>query len=640
MTIRTKTILLIGTTLVLMIILISSILQVILLKGYANLERQHLSHNILQIKQLLTNELEQIESVAGDWAPWDETYEFMLDRNEEYIENNLSDSTVENLPVDFLIYIGTDGSIVTCKFLESEERVGAPCPDSLAGIFFQGSSFYEKMQVNGEVAGVLVLQKDAVVVASAPILTSKFEGPARGFLVVGRYINDREIEHLNTKIDLKFSLHRLEELSETISAIGIAMEEIPDREEIVVSEINEATIAAYAVIPDVYNNPGMLLKVVQSRAIFAQGKASLLAIIVSILVTGLVFIGVTLLFLEKTILAKIVRLNREVKSLGDEGDLTKKITVTGNDEFADLSNEMNRMIESIRISTERDKAILDTMEDGYFEFDLNGNLTFSNGSLIKLLGYEKEDVDKISYRRLLNLTSDKKDALSAFRKLYKTGNTIKTMETGFTLADGSQVFLESTVSIIKDISGATIGFRGITRDVTARRKAAEELTYLVNHDILTGLLNRKAFQENLEIQLRYAERYIQERSLLFIDLDNFKTVNDSFGHSVGDLLLQEFSKRVGYTLRNTDNFYRIGGDEFVVILLAPQDQSPETVAQRILNVFNEPFHIQAHTIDYVTASIGISVYPLNGKDAESLILYADQLMYKAKNTRNTYRSDV
>jgi diguanylate cyclase (GGDEF)-like protein len=150
------------------------------------------------------------------------------------------------------------------------------------------------------------------------------------------------------------------------------------------------------------------------------------------------------------------------------------------------------------------------------------------------------------------------------------------------------------------------------------------------------LQNRKAFYENLRKELVYAGRYEQQRSLLFIDLDKFKNVNDQFGHETGDLFLKGFADRAGRLLRTTDNFYRLGGDEFVVILSEPHDHSPETVARRIIEAMKEPFQVKDATIDFVTASIGIGIFPVHGSDAETLLRYADRSMYRAKIKGNSY----
>jgi diguanylate cyclase (GGDEF)-like protein len=179
---------------------------------------------------------------------------------------------------------------------------------------------------------------------------------------------------------------------------------------------------------------------------------------------------------------------------------------------------------------------------------------------------------------------------------------------------------------------------GIVRDVSERKKAEAELTYIAYHDTLTGLYNRKAFVDRLKESLSYAKRYRKELALLYVDLDGFKSVNDIHGHETGDELLKTVAVRLKDSLRQSDYVYRMGGDEFTALLNNPTSIHPETVAQRILTKISEPYRIAGHEIDHISASIGISAYPKDGRDVQSLIKCADTAMYKAKQTGSRYLS--
>jgi diguanylate cyclase (GGDEF)-like protein/PAS domain S-box-containing protein len=634
MTLRAKTLVVIGTTLLLMIVFIISISKEILLGGYEKLEKENILQNADQAVRMIDDELLQIRSVVGDWAPWDESYQFMLDKNEEYIQNNLDDYTITNLPVDFLLYQSVDGSVAYCKYVDPESGEDALCPGSLLEYVTVHHSLFKSSDDGKGISGLIILPESPVFLASGPIVTSQFEGPVVGNLIAGRFLNEKEVRRLATKVNLSISLQRMDAKAIT-DDFKVSQQHRSADNPVTVVEQDEDTIAAFVVINDIQNKPILMMGIDRARLIVAQGKASLTYFIIAICVIGLVFTLAALIFLETTVLSRVVRLNAEVKDIGSTADLFKKTTIRGKDELADLSAEINLMIESVRVSSERDRAILASIADGYFELDILGNLVFFNDSLAKMLGYKKQDLIGMNCRQLLNISSAE-SSIAEFRQLYTTGQPITNMETGFTIASGKEIYLESTVSLIRDAQGRGVGFRGIARDVTKRRKADEELFHLAYHDALTGLPNRKAFYENLEKELIYACRYQQQRSLLFVDLDKFKMVNDTYGHDIGDHLLIEFAARVGRILRTTDNFYRLGGDEFVVILSEPQDHSPEVVAQRILDVMIDPFLIISEQIDFVTSSIGIAIFPLHGSDAESLLQHADKSMYYAKNKGNSF----
>ncbi len=205
-------------------------------------------------------------------------------------------------------------------------------------------------------------------------------------------------------------------------------------------------------------------------------------------------------------------------------------------------------------------------------------------------------------------------------------------------------------SLHRDAAGNTF-LVGIIHDITARkrieedlkrsnqelRESAHRLNHLVNHDVLTGLPNRKLFYERLEQALAQAEHHQHLVALLFVDLDGFKQINDTLGHGVGDLLLQAVGKRMTGCLRSSDTVSRLGGDEFTVILpsMTTADVA-EKVAGKLLATLAKPFQIQEHSIA-VTISIGISLYPLHGKDLDTLVKGADLAMYASKQSgKNRY----
>ncbi|SHO50843.1 sensor domain-containing diguanylate cyclase [Desulfopila aestuarii] len=628
MGLRATTLAVIGTILVLMIVLISSISKVIVLDGYSRLENDKILESAEQVLRMVDDEVGQVKIVTGDWAPWDDTYQFVQDGNQDYIDDNLSDSTINNLPVDFIIYIGPERNLLYCKYVDPETEEDATCPNSIQQ--FALSPFIQRSDENGEtISGLAMLGDVPAIIAAAPIMTSQFTGPAMGTLLAGRFLFPKEIQRLATKIGLALQLESLagSDLSEDFS---LAREHLTTGAgKAVVERIDAKNIAAYSLLFDVQDSPILMLGIKTDRQIFAEGKKSLLYIIIAICITGLVCIVATMLFLETRVLSRVVRLNHEVQDIGTSGNLLKKATVEGKDELAGLSSAINQMVDSVRISTERDRAILESMEDGYFELDLEGRITFFNQALAKLFGYPEKNISDVHYRHLMDRKSASQ-TVQAMKRLYATGRPIIGMETGFTLENGKQLFLESTISLIRDADGMITGFRGIARDVTERKKAAEELLYLAYHDGLTGLFNRKAFYEHLKNELLYAERYSQQRSLLYIDLDKFKKVNDTFGHAIGDVLLKQFCARVVQVLRNADKFFRLGGDEFVIVLSEPQAHSPEVVAERVLALMKKPFEIGSERIDFVSASIGISMFPTDGQDIDILLLKADSSMYRAK----------
>ena len=196
--------------------------------------------------------------------------------------------------------------------------------------------------------------------------------------------------------------------------------------------------------------------------------------------------------------------------------------------------------------------------------------------------------------------------------------------------DGSERWIEHIYRTVLDADGNSLGQRGSHRNVSQRRDAEERLDFFINRDPLTGLPNRSLFRELLEHTLQRAERDQTQFSLLFIDLDNFKTINESLGHSLGDQLLIEAGKRLKEQLPDVDAIARIGGDEFNIILNHSEGMPwIDLVAQRMIDTLAKPFELDGHSV-YVGASIGIALYPNDGYDAETLQSNADAALHQAK----------
>lgn len=175
-------------------------------------------------------------------------------------------------------------------------------------------------------------------------------------------------------------------------------------------------------------------------------------------------------------------------------------------------------------------------------------------------------------------------------------------------------------------------------EMIERTKLQEEASYLAHHDALTGLPNRLLLTDRLNQGILRAERHDTSISIMFIDLDGFKTVNDTLGHNQGDELLEQISKRLLASIRKSDSVYRLGGDEFILYIKDyKEEKNLDIIATKIIDVFKEPFILEGQE-HFITGSIGISQYPKDGKDIKTLIKNADTAMYQAKKLgKNRYQ---
>ncbi|HXI13558.1 MAG TPA: diguanylate cyclase [Thermoanaerobaculia bacterium] len=202
--------------------------------------------------------------------------------------------------------------------------------------------------------------------------------------------------------------------------------------------------------------------------------------------------------------------------------------------------------------------------------------------------------------------------------------------------DGGYQWVESTSGTVESSAGREV--LAYSRDISERKQIEEHIEYAAYHDELTGLANRTLFGDRLTVALASAQRFGRNMAVFFLDLDHFKRANDTLGHKVGDLLLEETGNRLRDCVRVTDTVARAGGDEFTILLseLAHEDDAAR-VASKVLESISNRFVLEGHHV-YVTASIGVAIFPRDGEDAETLLKNADSAMYRAKNSgRNGYK---
>ena len=296
-------------------------------------------------------------------------------------------------------------------------------------------------------------------------------------------------------------------------------------------------------------------------------------------------------------------------------------------------SERQKMERELRESREALQDFLDNATDLAQSVGPDGRFTYVNRSWLRALGYTLEDLGRLTMLDVIH--PDSRTHCEGVFERVMTGEPVHNVEAVFVAKDGRRITVEGNIN--SHVQHGTIFTRAIFRDITERKLAEERLNHLAHYDSLTGLPNRLLFHDRLNHALAQARRAQQLVVLLFLDLDGFKAVNDTLGHAVGDLLLKAVAQRLAGCVRTSDTVARLGGDEFTVILHGLTGvQGAAIVAQKILRTLAQPFTLRGHEVS-VTASIGITVYPLDSDTIEGLIKNADAAMYRAKAQKNTYQ---
>ena len=352
-----------------------------------------------------------------------------------------------------------------------------------------------------------------------------------------------------------------------------------------------------------------------------------------------------------TLTKPLAKLAREINNINPDHPGVQRLTplpARRKDELAQLISSSNQLLDVVELSLAKRRAvelalrkseehlrqIIDSLPVMIGARNIAGYYLFANKALSDKLGFTQEQMRNQHVRQLLkNSVFDIDSMLQNDQRVISGGQAIDVFEEVFVTATGESIYLQTHIMPMAfyDEKVALI----VSVDVTERKNAQAKMEYMAHHDALTGLPNRIQLVERLEHELRRAERHAYYGAVLFIDLDQFKNINDSLGHPVGDRVLQEVASRLTRTVRDEDLVARLSGDEFVVVLTV-LDQELGTAALRAGEISEKIRAVISQPCVYdnmelrVTCSVGVVVYPDRNNSVHELLRYADTAMYQVK----------
>jgi diguanylate cyclase (GGDEF)-like protein/PAS domain S-box-containing protein len=380
---------------------------------------------------------------------------------------------------------------------------------------------------------------------------------------------------------------------------------------------------------------GMSLRGANADAARSRTTIALVTLLAFLLGTGAVFA------LSTIITGPLQRMAETSEGIA-AGDFTKRADVTGDDEVGQLARafngmvdrvaEMNRTLEErvaqrtheLTVSKERYRLLFEQNLAGVYVATESGRIIDCNEACVQLFRYPSRE-EFLARGSIDYLHPHHRE--SVVRRLREQGAVVNE-EIELRARDGEGVWVLENVRRVVPVNQAPV-LEGILLDITDRKRAEDEITFKAYHDALTGLPNRALFLDRLSIALAHAHRNGGKLAVLFLDLDDMKSINDTFGHAVGDRALKSLADCLVATLRREDTVARVGGDEFLILLEVADSEHAEKLARRILNRICEPLSIDRDEL-YVTTSIGVAIYPDDADTADALIRQADGAMYRVK----------
>jgi diguanylate cyclase (GGDEF)-like protein/PAS domain S-box-containing protein len=305
--------------------------------------------------------------------------------------------------------------------------------------------------------------------------------------------------------------------------------------------------------------------------------------------------------------------------------------------FVEDVTERRMAQEALRVAEERYRSIFENAVEGIFQSSLDGHYLRVNPALARTLGYDSSH-DLIAAVQSPDRLYVEPGRRQEFIHAVRGRGTVSSFESRMYRKDGSIIWVSESAHTVCDAQGTVVFFEGTVKDITDSKLFEQQLLHQANHDALTGLPNRSLLRDRLEQALRQAERYQSAVAVALIDLDQFKFINDSLGHNAGDALLKSVAERLRACIRDYDTVARHGGDEFVLVISGlPGHGHLAEQMRRVLAAVSAPWSYRDAEYS-ITCSIGLSIFPRDGEDAETLLKYADAAMYRAKETgRNHFQ---
>jgi len=494
MTLRRKALFIIILTLISLIGILYAVSRFVFIEGLLEIERHDTHQKVEQALAALSHTLSQLEADTVDRAAWDDTYAFIESESNEYIQSNLTDETFVNLRLNVMVFIHSSGRVVFDKAfdLHNEEEIaisqGVTQYLSTTGLLL-GHPGTESSPL-----GIILLDEGPMSIVSQPILTSDYEGPARGTLIFGRYLDSAEIDRLTQITTFPLTIRPISDI-QMQTDFQKALASLSEEEPIFVQALNTQNIAGYTLIRDVYGDSSLVLRVDVPRDIYNRGQTTVYQYVLSALAVSLVVAVMAMVFMERQILSRFTSLIKGVNHIATSGDVSARISMTGGDELALVASTIDGMLGALqesegelRESESRYRLLAENVTDVIFTMDMNLRYNYVSPSVTSLVGYSVEEFMARTLEESLTpasfeaVTKSFEEELAIEETEQKDISRSWTMELELRRKDGSTVWVEAIMTFLRDQDDQAIGILGVSRDIAERKEAREKLEELYEHE--------------------------------------------------------------------------------------------------------------------------------------------------------------
>ncbi|WP_019498301.1 EAL domain-containing protein [Pseudanabaena sp. PCC 6802] len=576
----------------------------IILESSSQLEQRDVRQNVERLLQAVSNETATLNSKSGDWANWDDAYNFMQDKNPNFVKSNIHAQAFLSLKLNFILFVDPANRLIAGQGFDRIQSKSIDIPESLRSQL-KPNALLRPVAPNSNIRalGILMLPESPLLLVSREILTSEAKGPSRGTLIFARYLDASEVSHLAATTNLSVTVKQFDDpqlpLDFQVARISLSQ----DRTKFV-SPLSNDEIGGYAIVNDIYGKPALILRVDIPRDIYKQGLANLLYLLISLLIVGLVFGSV----FGGVALSLLRRLEHYLSA---------------------LKQSQQNLFQAKELA----EITLYSIGDAVIATNAKGEVEQLNPIAEQLTGWTNDKAKGLPLSEVFSivdghtgepLASPVEAALREARVVELASNAV------LIGSDGQEFAIDDSAAPILTKEGEVIGAVLVFRDVTSERAMENLLSWEASHDALTNLVNRREFERCLRQALAIAKTQDKQHVLAYLDLDRFKVVNDTCGHLAGDELLCQVAALMQTTMRKADTLARIGGDEFGIIFYDCPTEKAQHLAEEIRQIIQEFGFVWDNKTFNIGVSIGLVEISANSLDVASIMGTADAACYAAK----------
>ena len=419
MKLRSKTLVLSGVIIVAMVLILLVISQFVFLNTYSDFENRYSQHVMKDELTQFNQTISSMNQTANDWAHWDDAYSFVSGNNPSFITNNLPSSIFSRLHMNLIMFVDDNGKIVYGKAYDLQTNQSINLPQNFTS-FTNDSAILQHNNLEG-LSGILNLPEGALLLISKPILNSHEQGPVKGTLIMGRYLTREE---LTSFVNIPNSTLSVSGYNNANNAPDlIKAQNSLSYNNTTVQILGPNSVAAYILLKDIYGNPALILKSEMARTLYNSYLNTVLYFIVSIIIVGLLFMGLVLYYLDRNVLNRLDKIISDILDIGKKGDLKRRVKVSGDDELSDLASSINNTFHALQKSEklledseEKYRSIFENTGTAMIITDENMNITLANRTFQNILNQKGDQIEgKLNWIGML--VPDDREKIKNYHKI-------------------------------------------------------------------------------------------------------------------------------------------------------------------------------------------------------------------------------